>query len=73
MLSVSTPYAILVEPAPQPNFGRVKFIASVAGEIVGNGDTPEAATADAVKQLYRGYARFHYGTETPLKLPEVAG
>ena len=58
---------IEVMEAPKPNFGNVKFIAMVANEIVGNGDTKEQAMEDAVKQLYRGYALHYYGTETPLK------
>ena len=57
---------IEVMAAPKPNFGNVKFIAMVANEIVGNGDTEEQALADVVKQLYRGYALHYYGTETPL-------
>ncbi len=57
---------IEVSKAPQPNFGHVKYIAMVAGEIVGNGQTKQAALEDAVRQMYRGYALHYYGTETPL-------
>ena len=45
-----------VERCPKPNFGNVKYRAIVAGEVVGNGDTKQAATDNAIALLYRGYA-----------------
>jgi hypothetical protein len=43
-----------------------KYQAMVAGEIVGNGATKQAALDDAVTNMYRGYALHHYKTETPV-------
>ena len=64
--------SIKVTKAPKPNFGNVKYIAMVQGEIVGNGDTKQAAMSDAVRQMYRGYALHYYGTETPLAVKAVS-
>lgn len=44
----------------------LKYIAMVAGEIVGNGATKQDALDDAVTNMYRGYALHHYKTETPV-------
>lgn len=55
-----------IKRAPIPNFGNVRFIAILAGEIVGNGDTKQAAAMDALTRLYQGYAMYHYGTDKPI-------
>ena len=44
-----------------------KYLALVAGEVVGNGTTKSEAMADAVTRMYRGYALHYFGTETPVK------
>jgi hypothetical protein len=45
----------------QPNFGNVKYVAILDGEIVGDGNTPEIAQSRALRALKAAYDLYHYG------------